>query len=111
MQGQPRGSRYKKSGGLLRPRSRHFAPCEGMSPGAKRLAASRRVSGCQEKAYSIESVMVLWIAMAALAVAVSLPLLLALRRAAGGTAERAAADIYRDQLGELERDAERGLIG
>jgi cytochrome c-type biogenesis protein CcmH len=48
--------------------------------------------------------------MAALAAAVCLPLLLALRRAPAEGAERAAVDIYRDQLGELSRDRDRGLI-
>jgi cytochrome c-type biogenesis protein CcmH len=54
--------------------------------------------------------MILWIAMAALAAAVCLPLLVALRRAPGEGGERAAVDIYRDQLGELTRDRDRGLI-
>jgi cytochrome c-type biogenesis protein CcmH len=54
--------------------------------------------------------MVLWIAMAALAAAVCLPLLLALRRAPVVGAERAAVSIYRDQLSELDRDVDRGLI-
>src|ERR1700680_3067422 len=54
--------------------------------------------------------MVLWIAMAALAAAVCLPLLLALRRTPGKGAEHAAVDIYRDQLGEVDRDVDRGLI-
>src|SRR4051812_7033014 len=62
-------------------------------------------------AYAFEAVMMLWIAMAAMAAAVSLPLLLALRRPPRVQAEHAAVDIYRDQLGELGRDAERGLIG
>jgi cytochrome c-type biogenesis protein CcmH len=54
--------------------------------------------------------MVLWIAMAALAAAVCLPMLLALRRAPTAGARRAAVDIYRDQLNELGRDVDRGLI-
>jgi cytochrome c-type biogenesis protein CcmH len=54
--------------------------------------------------------MLLWVAMAALAAAVCLPLLMALRRPSGNGAERAAVDIYRDQLAELRRDVERGLI-
>jgi cytochrome c-type biogenesis protein CcmH len=54
--------------------------------------------------------MVLWIAFAALAAASCLPLLFALRRAPGNAAERSAVGIYRDQLAELERDVERGLI-
>jgi cytochrome c-type biogenesis protein CcmH len=54
--------------------------------------------------------MILWIAFAALAAAVCLPLLLALRRAPGKGAERAAVEIYRDQLAELGRDVERGLV-
>src|ERR1041385_2259571 len=56
--------------------------------------------------------MMLWIVFAALAAAVCLPLLLALRRpVAGGVgAERSAVDIYRDQLGELDRDVDRGVV-
>ena len=56
--------------------------------------------------------MVLWIAMAALAAAVCLPLLMALGRpprAARGAAGGAAA-IYRDQLDELDRDLARGIV-
>src|SRR4051812_13064155 len=54
--------------------------------------------------------MVLWITFAALAAAACLPLLIALRRPASVGAERSAVAIYRDQLSELERDVERGLI-
>jgi cytochrome c-type biogenesis protein CcmH len=56
--------------------------------------------------------MVLWIAMAALAAAVCLPLLMALGRpprAAHGAAGGAMA-IYRDQLDELDRDVARGIV-
>ncbi len=56
--------------------------------------------------------MVLWIAMAALAAAVALPLLVALNRApaaGGGRRERAIA-IYRDQLEELGREVDRGVV-
>jgi cytochrome c-type biogenesis protein CcmH len=56
--------------------------------------------------------MVLWIAMAALAAAVCLPLLMALSRpprAARGAAGGAMA-IYRDQLEELDRDIARGIV-
>ena len=56
--------------------------------------------------------MVLWIAMAALAAAVCVPLLMALSRpprAAHGAAGGAMA-IYRDQLEELDRDVARGIV-
>jgi len=57
--------------------------------------------------------MYLWIAMAVLAAAACLPPLMALTGARrGGTSEPAAAmAIYRDQLGELDRDLARGLVG
>ena len=56
--------------------------------------------------------MMLWIAMAVLAAAACAPLLVALGRArpADGGARQAVA-IYRDQLDEVERDKDRGLIG
>ncbi len=54
----------------------------------------------------------LWIAMAVLAAAAAAACLAPLyrTRAAAGT-DRAAGEIYRDQLSELTREAERGLIG
>src|SRR5579871_4940889 len=55
--------------------------------------------------------MFFWIAMAGLAAAVCVPLLVALRRPPGMGGERAAVGIYRDQLSELDRDVDRGLIG
>jgi cytochrome c-type biogenesis protein CcmH len=56
--------------------------------------------------------MVLWIAMAVLAAAACLPLLMALSRPVRGVAANAPAlAIYRDQLGELGRDVERGVVG
>ncbi|MEO8669591.1 MAG: c-type cytochrome biogenesis protein CcmI, partial [Bauldia sp.] len=55
--------------------------------------------------------MFLWIVMALLTAAASLAVLAPLyRRGAGGPANP-ALDIYRDQLGELDRDVERGLVG
>jgi cytochrome c-type biogenesis protein CcmH len=56
--------------------------------------------------------MFLWIVMAVLTAAASLSVLVPLyrARAAAGPANHALA-IYRDQLGELDRDVERGLIG
>ena len=48
--------------------------------------------------------------MAALAAAVCLPLLLALRRAPVDDGRRGAVAIYRDQLTEIDRDVERGLV-
>ena len=57
--------------------------------------------------------MLLWVAMAALAAVASLSVLLPLYRAR--RAERPATaqeiSVYRDQLGEVESDHERGLIG
>ena len=56
--------------------------------------------------------MVLWIAMAVLAAAACLPLLMALSRPVRGVAANAPAlAIYRDQLGEIGRDVERGVVG
>jgi cytochrome c-type biogenesis protein CcmH len=56
--------------------------------------------------------MILWIAMAVLAAAACLPLLMALSRPVRGVAANAPAlAIYRDQLGELGRDVERGVVG
>jgi len=56
--------------------------------------------------------MTLWIVMAVLAAAVSLTVLVPLFRSGAGS--RGMADqemsVYRDQLGELERDLERGVI-
>src|SRR5687767_11850079 len=55
--------------------------------------------------------MLLWIAMAVMTAAACLAVIVPLgraRRAAGGDP---ATSIYRDQLGELDRDVERGLIG
>src|SRR5665213_3151906 len=56
--------------------------------------------------------MVLWIAMAALAAAVCLPLLMALSRPprAAHAAAGGAMAIYRDQLDELDRDVARGIV-
>ena len=55
----------------------------------------------------------LWIAMAVLAAATSLAVLAPLHRASrAARSERdQALAIYRDQLGEVERDLERGVIG
>ena len=55
--------------------------------------------------------MVLWIAMAALAAAACLPLLAALYRARGAR-DSTPPDvaIYRDQLGEIDRDLARGVM-
>ncbi len=55
----------------------------------------------------------LWIAMAVLAAATSVSVLAPLYRAArAARSERAQAlAIYRDQLGEVERDLDRGVIG
>ena len=53
----------------------------------------------------------LWIAMAVLGAAACLPLLAALgRNKAAATSETHAAAVYRDQLDEVERDRERGLL-
>jgi cytochrome c-type biogenesis protein CcmH len=53
--------------------------------------------------------MALWIAMAALGAAACLPLLLALNRPPAAPRRQDVA-IYRDQLAELERDVDRGLV-
>lgn len=56
--------------------------------------------------------MMLWVAMAVLAAAASLSVLVPLYRArpaASGPAEDVS--IYRDQLGEVDRDLDRGVIG
>jgi cytochrome c-type biogenesis protein CcmH len=57
--------------------------------------------------------MLLWIVMAVLCAAASLSVLLPLYRGgrAGRSTGRQAASIYKDQLGEVERDLARGLIG
>jgi cytochrome c-type biogenesis protein CcmH len=56
--------------------------------------------------------MLLWIAMAVLAAAVSLAVLAPLYRGRGtGPSEDPALAIYRDQLAEIDRDLGRGLIG
>src|SRR5947207_3251565 len=55
--------------------------------------------------------MVLWIVMAMLAAAAALPVLVPLFRASRvQPMANAARSIYRDQLDELERDRDRGLI-
>lgn len=55
--------------------------------------------------------MVLWIAMAVLAAAACLPLLMALARPARSVSATAPAlAIYRDQLDEIGRDVERGVV-
>lgn len=55
--------------------------------------------------------MLLWIAMAALAAAASIPLLIALGRPTRVASESAqAVAIYRDQLDEVSRDVARGVI-
>ena len=56
--------------------------------------------------------MALWIAMAVLAAAASLPVLVALGRphAGRGSAHRPALAVYRDQLDEVGRDVARGII-
>src|SRR5438552_855777 len=55
--------------------------------------------------------MVLWIVMAVLAAAASLPVLVPLFRASRlQPMANAAGSIYRDQLDEVERDRARGLI-
>jgi cytochrome c-type biogenesis protein CcmH len=60
-----------------------------------------------------DSAVFFWIAMAVLAVAASVPLLVSLNRERGRAQEASAAAlaIYRDQLGEVDRDFARGLIG
>ncbi len=57
--------------------------------------------------------MILWFVLAALAVLALVLVLMPLLRGRAGTAERADYDIevYLDQLGELDRDAARGIIG
>ncbi|MCX5512105.1 c-type cytochrome biogenesis protein CcmI [Kaistia algarum] len=57
--------------------------------------------------------MLLWIAMAVLTAAASLAILVPLGRSRAGavSADPSARAIYRDQLTELDRDRERGLIG
>lgn len=55
--------------------------------------------------------MVLWIAMAVLAAAACLPLLMALARPVRATPANAPAlAIYRDQLNEIGRDVDRGVV-
>jgi cytochrome c-type biogenesis protein CcmH len=55
--------------------------------------------------------MVLWIAMAVLAAAACLPLLMALTRAPRAVAANAPVlAIYRDQLDEIGRDVQRGVV-
>lgn len=54
--------------------------------------------------------MMLWIAMALLAVAACLALLVPLYRTRPEAASASAVSIYRDQLGEVARDVESGLI-
>lgn len=55
---------------------------------------------------------VFWAVTAAMAVAVAVLLVLSLRRgpAAGGLAESRDADVYRDQLAEIDRDQARGTV-
>lgn len=57
--------------------------------------------------------MLLWVIMAALAALASLSVLVPLYRGRGQrtAAGTPAASIYRDQLGEVDRDLDRGLIG
>ncbi|MEJ0012357.1 MAG: c-type cytochrome biogenesis protein CcmI [Bauldia sp.] len=56
--------------------------------------------------------MLLWIAMAVLAAAASIPLLVALGRPPRGASQSAqAVAIYRDQLDEVSRDVARGVVG
>jgi cytochrome c-type biogenesis protein CcmH len=57
--------------------------------------------------------MLLWIFMAVLAAAASLPLLAPLYRAGRvrPSANAPAMAIYRDQIGEVDRDVDRGVIG
>jgi cytochrome c-type biogenesis protein CcmH len=57
--------------------------------------------------------MLLWVIMAALAALASLSVLVPLYRGRGQrtAAGAPAASIYRDQLGEVDRDLDRGLIG
>lgn len=57
--------------------------------------------------------MLIWIAMAVLAVAALVPVLAPLtrRRAVAIAAEAPAVAIYRDQLAEIDRDLDRGTIG
>lgn len=57
--------------------------------------------------------MTFWIIAGALAVGTGMLLALALLRGRGGDEPPAAYDlrVYRDQLGEIERDARRGVIG
>src|SRR5688572_7460549 len=57
--------------------------------------------------------MLLWVIMAALAALASISVLVPLYRGHGPRTAvgRAAASIYRDQLGEVDRDLDRGLIG
>jgi cytochrome c-type biogenesis protein CcmH len=57
--------------------------------------------------------MVIWIVMAALAVAAFLPVLSAVMRSRAGAADTRGQTmaIYRDQLDEVDRDVGRGLIG
>ncbi len=55
--------------------------------------------------------MLLWIAMAVLAAAASIPLLVALGRPARTASQSAqAVAIYRDQLDEVSRDVARGVV-
>ena len=56
--------------------------------------------------------MTLWIVMAVLAAAVSLTVLVPLFRSGRGALAMADQEVsvYRDQLGELDRDLERGVI-
>src|SRR5262245_50536192 len=56
--------------------------------------------------------MLQWLIMAVLTAVASIALLLPLyRRRAAGTNDEAEAAIYRDQLRELDREVERGVIG